>query len=191
MISFQELILLPSSENCIKKWHWGVAYFFFFCVDALKKEPQMSLPGLHWWCSDDCSSLSLSNSPPPSSMGTAFVFLSLPLSLSPLPSPLGTHTPTYTHRNWCEFPYLSEPVPPFKMLTCLCWRDKWMTFVSSTFSLGMSALLQAKGAWSLFCCWFVVDRYLQIAEREGEFDWHSEGFDQQGLAVEFSQVDDW
>lgn len=32
--------------------------------------------------------------------------------------------PAHTNRNWCEFPYLPEPVPPFKMLTCLCWGDE-------------------------------------------------------------------
>lgn len=134
------------------------------------------LPIFFLWCSEKRSLSTLmvlimmahhTNSPPSSSMGTACVHQSLSLSCSQsLSSPLPL---MHTHWNWCEFPYLSEPVPPFKMLTCLCWGDKWMAFftVRSTLKL----------VWGVFhltillCCrWreHVVDRYLQIAESKGE-----------------------
>lgn len=176
-----------------RKWHLGVACFFLcWCSE---KELQMSLPGVHWWCSDDCSSLSLSSSTPPSSIGIAFVFtiFSFSHSLSLTPPPC-EHARTHTETE--EFPYLSEPVPPFKMLTCLCWSDKWMTFVSSCsllWSLSEVFFSSATALWgsSLFCCWFMVDRSSDGRDRVREVDWHAGWFKKQSLDVDFSLVDDW
>lgn len=114
-------------------------------------------------------------SPPPSSLGVAFVF-----AAHPSPSHKHTHTHFCTHnRNCCKFPSLPESVPPSKMLTCLCWRETSASKTCQLLHLHPKSsfqapslnfnLLQEAAAWGLLCCWFAVDRQQRETEQQAGF----------------------